>query len=964
MLTRPQSLWFRSATALGWHFRLTVRYESPVRPATTRPYGQDNVQQVAASGSHAPSRDAWIGIAETADYLSVPVRTVYRLAQRGQVPAVKVGRTWRFKRSELDAHLSRAAAPDGEPSTALAGAASPARLAHDPGTGTGTGTGTDTGTPRPTGASLVSDARRWSEQLERIGALSRELSRSRDVVSVAEAVAREIASVINWHALRFFVVDADQMLRPIVLRSTTSHYAGETPDRFRISVGQGLAGHAAASREAEIVPDVRADPRGARIPGTADVDESMLLVPLVYEDEVLGVLTLTRLERNAFDATDLRLARIVGAQAAIALSNARQVEELQRRGEALERRLASQRQLLAITERLLLTRDRSAVFDAIADTLAKVVPHDTLTIYLVDAENKCLVPILARDPYAEAILATRPALDAGITGDVIRNGEAEIINDAINDPRTIHVPGTPNDDDESLIVAPVHSPNGVIGALNLYRVGQRFDEEDLELVRLFANHVAIALENAAINEKLIDAALTDPLTGLPNRRLFADRVEHALTRRERSAARVAVLFLDLDRFKLVNDGLGHHAGDAVLQDVGARLRATVRTSDTVARLGGDEFGILLEEVGGADDAMSTAQRILSSLAEPLDIGGRAVSLRASIGLAMDRPETPVSADEMLRDADTAMYRAKANGRGRVEVFEESMLAHQLARLELDGELREAIESDQLVLHYQPIVALDSGRVVEVEALVRWQHPTRGLLFPDDFIDLSEETGHIVKIGAWVIREACHQARAWQRAQRGGRTLRISVNASAREVVEPAFEENVLATLDETGLSADSLTLEITESMLLADETVAIAALRRLRARGVRIVIDDFGTGYSALSYLNQLPVDGLKIDRSFVQGLGVEREKTAIVRATIAFARGLGLFVTAEGIETEAQLRLLIALHCSLGQGYWFAAPVEAATMGRLLAGNGFPMPGPSARAGAAAHRHSVRQTALDTARR
>ncbi|HEY5488832.1 MAG TPA: GAF domain-containing protein, partial [Candidatus Limnocylindrales bacterium] len=448
------------------------------------------------------------------------------------------------------------------------------------------------------------------------------------MLSVAEAVAREVASVIDWHGLRFFVVGRDeQTLEAIVLRSTVPHYANEKPERLRIQIGKGLAGHVAASRVAEIVSDVQHDPRGAKIPGTDDVDESMIVVPLVYEDVVLGVLELIRLGRGAFDATDLRLAQIVGAQAAVALSNARQLEELERRGAALERRLASQRQLLAITERLLLTRDRGQIFDAIADRLAEVVPYDTLTIYLVDRANNCLIPILARDPYADQILATRPALGAGITGDVINKGEAECINDAAHDPRVVHVPGTPADEDESLIVAPVRSPDGVIGSLNLYRVDRRFDDEDLDLVRLFANHVAIALENAAIHERLINAALTDPLTGLPNRRLFADRVEHALARRERVSGRMAVLFLDLDRFKLVNDGLGHAAGDAVLQAVGERLRAGLRTGDTVARLGGDEFGILLEDVAGPNEAGITAQRVLVALSEPLDIDGRTVSVR-------------------------------------------------------------------------------------------------------------------------------------------------------------------------------------------------------------------------------------------------------------------------------------------------------------------------------------------------
>src|SRR3954447_6130495 len=349
--------------------------------------------------------ETWIGIDDSARYLSVPVRTMYRLAQRGQLPAVKVGRTWRFKRSALDEHLATRLAP--LPPTPHAAEEVPS----------------------------VTEARRWSQQLERIEALSRRLSRSRDVASVADAVASEIATVIDWHGLRFFVAARDgQTLQEIVLRGTVPHYIREGHKLLKVQLGQGLAGAVAASRVAEIVPDVRNDPRGFKIPGTDDVDESMIVVPLVYEDAIVGVLELIRLGTGAFDATDLRLAQIVGAQAAVALFNARQNEELERRGEALERRLASQRQLLAITERLLLTNDRNAVFEAIADTLAEVVPHDTLTIYIVDRAAGYLVPILARDPYAEQILADRMELGAGITGDVIAKGEAELINDAFHDP--------------------------------------------------------------------------------------------------------------------------------------------------------------------------------------------------------------------------------------------------------------------------------------------------------------------------------------------------------------------------------------------------------------------------------------------------------------------------------------------------------------------------------------------------
>ncbi len=811
-------------------------------------------------------------------------------------------------------------------------------------------------------ARLLSDARRWSQQLERIDALSRKLSRSRDVHAVADAVASEIASVIDWHGLRFFVVGKDQQtLEAIVLRSTVPHYARETPELLRIQIGTGLAGHVAASGMGEIVTDVRSDPRGARIPGTDDVDESMIVVPLVYEDSVLGVLQLIRLGRDAFDGTDLRLAEIVGAQAAVALSNARQLEELERRGAALERRLASQRQLLAITERLVLTRDQNQIFDAIADTLADVVPHDTLTIYLVDRTHNFLVPMFARDEYAEAILATRPALGAGITGDVIEKGEAERIADTSTDRRAVDIAGTPQDEHEALIVAPVRSLEGVIGALNLYRRESSFDDEDLELVKLFANHVAIALENAAAHERLMSAAVTDPLTGLPNRRLFADRIEHALARRVRSGTRTAVLFLDLDRFKLVNDGLGHAAGDAVLKMVGARLNGGLRAGDTVARLGGDEFGILLEDVKSMTEATATAQRVLASLAKPLELNGREVSVRASIGLALDQAGDDVSADELLRDADTAMYRAKANGRGGLAVFEPSMLAHQLARLELDAELRSAVEHDELFVVYQPIVDLVTGGTAAVEALVRWHNPTRGRLDPSDFINVSEESGQIVAIGSWVVNEACQQARQWQQEVGAGQLLNLSVNTSAREVFEPNFVRGIESALAVSGLAANCLTLEITESMMLGDETKSIAALRELRRIGVHIVIDDFGTGYSALSYLNQLPVDGLKIDRSFIRGLGVEREKTAIVSATIAFAHGLGLVVTAEGIETEQQLQHLIALDCNLGQGFLFAQPLDRMTMGARLSSE-YPVPARRSnrrRAPASDDKKSLRRWAL-----
>ena len=792
-------------------------------------------------------------------------------------------------------------------------------------------------------AQLVRETVRWSRQLERIEALSRELNRSRAVAAVAEAVASQIESVIDWHGLRFYLLADDGVtLEPIKLAYKVDHYANHTPDLVRLRLGQGLGGNIAAAGGAEIVNDAGHDPRTSQILGTEVVDESMIVVPLRYEDNLIGVIELFRLGLGAFDATDLRLAQIVGAQAAVAIVNARQVEELERRSAALERRLASQRQLLAITERLLVHREGRAVFEAIADTLAEVVPHDTITIYLVDRAAGCLVPTLARDEYAEQILASRPPLGSGITGDVIARGEAEIINNALHDPRVLHVPGTPVDQAEAMIVAPIRTSDGVIGALTLYRANHDFDADDLELVRLFANHVAIALENASIHDRLIEAAVTDPLTGLPNRRLFSDRVDHALARRGRSPAGVAVLFLDLDGFKLVNDSLGHAAGDEVLAAVGTRLRSCMRTTDTVARLGGDEFAILIEDVDEDGEALAAAERVIAALSQPLALPGREVAVRASIGVAVDRGQPGVSAADLLGNADTAMYQAKATSRGRFALFEPAMHARQLARLELEGQLRQALAAGRLRLDYQPIVALATGRVVGAEALLRWDRPGAPI-GPDEFIPLAEETGDIVPIGRWVLAEACRQARRWQR-ETSLADFALSVNASARELAEPDFVVQVAGTLAATGLAPQHLTLEVTESVLLADETVAVGTLRDLRATGVHIAVDDFGTGYSSLSYLDRLPVDGLKIDRSFVQGLAPGQGKGALVSATLGFARALGLTVTAEGVETEEQFRRLQELRCGLAQGFFLSRPLSAESLDRLLAsGLSYPPP-PGAR--------------------
>jgi len=430
-------------------------------------------------------------------------------------------------------------------------------------------------------------------------------------------------------------------------------------------------------------------------------------------------------------------------------------------------------------------------------------------------------------------------------------------------------------------------------------------------------------------DQLARQAFRDSLTSMPNRALFMDRLSHALTRTERRGEQLAVLFLDLDRFKVVNDSLGHSVGDQLLVGVSQRLAACLRPEDTIARLGGDEFAILLEDVKDDRGPTSVADRLTAELQQPFKVEGREVIITVSIGIAMSTAKR-MTPEDILRDADLAMYHAKGKGKARYEVFDKSMNAPAQERMDLELDLRNAVTRGEFTLHYQPVVDLPSGRITEVEALVRWRHPQRGLLFPADFVGLSEETGLIVPLGRWVLHEACRQTRQWQLAS-PGTPLAISVNISARQLQQPGLVEEIAAVLRDTRLDPSTLRLEITETVVMHDAPATLAKLEALKAIGVQLAIDDFGTGYSSLGYLKRFPVDTLKIDRSFVKGIGGNVEDSAIVRAVITVAKSLNLSVTAEGIETAEQLEHLRALGCDHGQGYYFAKPMASDRVPALL---------------------------------
>ncbi|HEX2221066.1 MAG TPA: EAL domain-containing protein [Candidatus Limnocylindria bacterium] len=431
-----------------------------------------------------------------------------------------------------------------------------------------------------------------------------------------------------------------------------------------------------------------------------------------------------------------------------------------------------------------------------------------------------------------------------------------------------------------------------------------------------------------LEEQLRHQAFHDALTGLANRALFADRVDHALHRAGRHPSSVAVLFLDLDDFKTVNDSLGHEAGDELLRAVADRLRRALREGDTAARLGGDEFAILLEEVD-SEGAAEVADRVLDALRGRFRVGRRELGISASIGVAVGR--TRASASDLLRNADVAMYRAKAAGKGRVVMFRSGMERAAANRLQLRADLERALQHGELVVHYQPIVDLAGGDIRGVEALVRWNHPRRGLLGPVEFIGLAEETGQILRLGRFVLEEACRQVCAWNRARLARLPLMVSVNLSVKQLEHPGIGEEVAAVLRATGLPPELLTLEITETVLMQDTELTRRALANLKTLGVRIVIDDFGTGYSSLNYLRRFPIDGLKIDRSFVAALETGREEAALVASILSLSRTLRLHTVAEGIERPEQLSRLRALGGELGQGYHFAGPMTSADVAQLV---------------------------------
>ncbi len=1134
-------------------------------------------------------------------------------------------------------------------------------------------------------ARLFNTVRQGAARLRAIQELSLRLNRIQDVEGIGEAIVAEADRLIAHDTIRVYRVDQrTRMCEPIAFQGEFMGIGRPSPDQLRVRIGEGLTGWVALRNETIRLGDAASDQRG-RLIGATRGPESMLLVPMTYESRVLGVIVVSHAGYDQFSDDDQQTLEIFAGQAAQAIVNAEAFGQVRRQRQELRHRLESQRRLLEVNERLLATLDPSGVLEMIADSLNAVVAYDSLAVYRIDRAAGVRRAVVARDRFAEEILSHEGAIDVGLTGWAIRHHEAVLANDAHRDPRSVQIPGTP-EEPESMIVCPLLIGGEVIGTLNVGRLGgaeAHYARDEFELVQLFAAQASIALRNAeahgavmtraerdaltglrnhgafqrelgimvdagepfallmldldafkvyndrhghpvgdtlltrvadamtetiregdrayryggdefaillpgvdgpqarhvmervratvarlteragplvtisagvsgypadgATKDELVEAAdralylakppslrghgeedptrdpylaavdrttlallehldpedllreivdratelvgirdgflylledgddgqptmtvrvgvgtfehlvgyrlptgtgvgwevvrtgrpvviddydaypdrapdleterfgavcsvplrsggrvtgciglasgeanrplaerqigavarfaqlasiaidhvrlleharsegsqrayaaLHDPVTGLSNRTELLDRLAALMgnppavdgrtaaanppaANPPASPARVALIVLDLDRFTFVNESLGHAAGDQLLAQVGRRLVGAARPSDLVARVGSDEFGILLDRVRSPRDAERAAARLATALAEPFDLGGREVTVAASLGLAVARPSVATPAD-LLKEADIALHRAKADPMRTLVRFDPEMRAQSLELATMEHDLRRAIERSELRLHYQPMVNLADGTVVGVEALLRWQHPDRGLVPPLSFISLAEETGLIVPIGQWVLETACRQARSWQRFGAAAPPV-VSVNLSARQFAQSDLVDRVAATLADAGLDADALELEITESVVMDQSEASIERLQALRRLGVKLVLDDFGTGYSSLSYLRHLPLDTIKIDRAFVSGLGSDAADLPIARAVISLAHGLGIGVVAEGIETTTQLDCLRDLGCDRGQGYSFARPLASEQLEALLEG-------------------------------
>ncbi|MEX0749194.1 MAG: EAL domain-containing protein [Dehalococcoidia bacterium] len=765
--------------------------------------------------------------------------------------------------------------------------------------------------------SNVLDSQRRARQREQLESLAN-VSRAFNDASASESVLSDIATALakasgfDWVTL---VLYNDTLDAVIARAMNVARYSGtETAAVFREGRGLVEQGEVALGVELTrlrtqlLLPDVFA-PDLLERPNMQLIGEvlpflqknferghvlSLAILPLVFQDGAIGMVHFSSSTRREFAQHEVDFLSALAAQASTALKGVLLYDALERSRDELRQSEERFRSLVQNSSDLITVIESDTTVTYQSPSIARVLGHTAGDI--IGKKLSALVHI-------DDVSRTLAALHDAINNDGVATAEARMRH-ADGSWRHIEMIGT--------------------------------DQRATAAIGGFVLNMRDVSERKSLEQQLRYQALHDPLTKLANRTRFGDRLDHALLRNERTGHHVAVLFMDLDNFKAVNDSLGHTAGDKLLTDVAERVERCLRPGDTVARLGGDEFAILIDDVETIEAPLAVTERVFEALSAPFELEGKELSVRASMGIALSNDgRESVDADSLLRDADVAMYVAKSRGKGRYEVFEQSMKQSILERLELLADLQRAVERDEFVLQYQPIFLIESGTLFGLEALVRWNHPRRGLIPPTEFITLAEDSGAILELGKWVLREACRQAQAWRDAQPRATEWTISVNVSVRQLQNPQFVSEVAQALDDSRLEPQRLILEITESVMMQDVPSMMERLNELKSLGLRLAIDDFGTGYSSLSYLREFPFDLLKIDKAFIDDLGTTTERKDLTRAIIELGKTLDLQLVAEGIESGDQVSRLTSLDCSLGQGFYFAEPLDASAVEALLGAPG-----------------------------
>ena len=709
--------------------------------------------------------------------------------------------------------------------------------------------------------------------------------------------------------------------------------------------GRGLCGTAFRTQRSSLSNDFPADPRGQAFQQVIKSDgaQSGAAFPLLVGGETAGVMLFISSEKNTFTPEFAELLQRLADNVSFALENFARADEKARTEEQKERLSRMFAALSATNEAIMRAKSRAQLYELVCEAAAKGGRFTSTNILLVQPDSEFFESVAAAGPTAASSRAVRVSTDEarpegrGLAGTAFRSRKACIANDYLASRTTQAFHSQANKDGaKSAAAFPLLVRERVVGVMLFISLEKdTFTAEFSELLQRLADNISFALEafdradeKSRADERIEYLASHDSLTHLPNREMFNGLLRQTIDAAGRYGRKFAVLFIDLDRFKVINDSLGHEAGDMLLVEIADRLRKALRSSDIVARLGGDEFVVVLEEATERLDVERIASHLLVTLSQPLELSGHECHTTASIGIAM-YPQDGVDAQMLTKNADMAMYLAKEDGKNGYRFFTKEIRNQSIERLTLESALRRALERDQFSLHYQPKIDMGSGQITGVEALLRWNHPELGLVSPLQFIPLAEETGLIVPIGRWVLKQACAQNMAWQR--RGLRPVSMAVNLSPRQFADDRLLHDIDDALVASGMSPVLLQLEVTESMVMRNVARAIKVLNAIQSRGIRLAIDDFGTGYSSMSLMKQFPIDTIKIDRSFVRDLPNDSEDQAIAQAIISMGKALGMTVVAEGVETADQQAFLRNHACDEMQGYLFSKPLAPSQMARLL---------------------------------